>query len=36
MTFVFPKNKEELIKDYVSKNGKEIIVNKIISWAEEG
>lgn len=34
MTFVFPKNKEELIKDYVSKNGKEIIVNKIISWAE--
>lgn len=36
MTFVFPKNKEELIKDYVSKNGKEIVVNKIISWAEEG
>ena len=34
MTFVFPKNKEELLKDYVSKNGKEIIVNKIISWAE--
>lgn len=34
MTFVFPKNKEELIKDYVSKNGKEIVVNKIISWIE--
>lgn len=32
MTFVFPKDKEELIKDYISKNGKEDIVNKIISW----
>lgn len=34
MTFVFPKDKEELIKDYISKNGKEDIVNKIISWIE--
>ena len=34
MTFVFPKDKEELIKGYISKNGKEDIVNKIISWIE--
>ena len=32
VTFVFPKDKEELIKDYISENGKEAIVNKIISW----
>ncbi len=34
MTFVFPKDKEQLIKDYISKNGKEDIVNKIINWVE--
>ena len=36
MTFIFPKIKEDIIKDYVSKNGKENIVNKIISWVEKG
>ena len=36
MTFVFPKDKEESIKDYISQNGKEAVVNKIISWVEEG
>lgn len=34
ITFVFPKEKEKVIKDYISKNGKEDIVNKIINWVE--
>lgn len=34
MTFVFPKDKEEQIKNYINKNGKDAITNKIIKWIE--
>lgn len=36
MTFLFPKDKEEHIKDYINKNGKDVVANKIINLIEEG